>query len=157
MAPKDPRADSSDLSRLQHSAREIDRWQSAQQHTLSGRHLHAIAAYQELLRRFPGVAQLLFELAIAAAGELDFTLAADALRSAAKIAKDDVTLLILIGQQFHRLRRLDEARECFQGAVAADPSSVSARVSLADWYERERRVDLSSATIEACRAAHPRD
>jgi tetratricopeptide (TPR) repeat protein len=146
-----------DLARLQNSAREVNRWQAAQQHVLSGRFFHALAIYQDLVKRFPGVAQLWFELGIAAGGELDFALANDALRQARELSAQDATMLILVGQQYHRLRRLDEARECFQSAVAADPASVSARISLADWSERERRLDDAWLNVEACLTAHPRD
>jgi tetratricopeptide (TPR) repeat protein len=146
-----------DLARLQSSAREVDRWQAAQQHVLSGRFSHALAGYQDLVKRFPGVAQLWFELGIAAGGELDFTLAGDALRKARELSAKDATMLILVGQQYHRLRRLDEARECFQSAVAAEPGSVSARISLADWSEREHRLEDAWQNAEACLAAHPRD
>lgn len=146
-----------DLARLQGSAREVERWQTAQQHVLGGRFSHAIGGYNDLVKRFPGVAQLWFELGIAAVGDLDFKLAGEALGFAADLARGDATLLILVGQQYHRLRRLDKARDCFQRAVAADPTSVSARVSLADWNERERRLDDAMENIEACLAVHPGD
>jgi len=146
-----------DLARLQGSAREVERWQTAQQHVLGGRFSHAIGGYSDLVKRFPGVAQLWFELGIAAVGDLDFKLAGEALGFAADLARGDATLLILVGQQYHRLRRLDKARDCFQRAVAADPTSVSARVSLADWNERERRLDDAMENIEACLAVHPGD
>jgi tetratricopeptide (TPR) repeat protein len=146
-----------DLARLQGSARDVERWQAGQQHVLAGRFAHALAIYNDLVKRFPGIAQLWFELGIAAAGELDFAQAGEALHRAADLAADDAPMLILIGQQFHRLRRLDEARDAFQRAVVADPKSMSARISLADWFERERRWDDAWASIEECLAVHPND
>jgi tetratricopeptide (TPR) repeat protein len=157
MDRKDNSGAQADLARLQSSAREVDRWQAAQQHVLAGRFTHAIGSYRDLVKRFPGVAQLWFELGIAAGGDLDFALADEALRRAAELAANDATMLVLIAQQYHRLRRLDKAQEYFERAVAADPASVSARISLADWCERERRLDDARANVEACLAAHPRD
>lgn len=147
----------SDLATLQRSPHEITRWQKAQQQALSGRHGPALASYRDLLKRFPGVAQLWFELGIAAAGELDFALANDAFRRVVELASNDATMLILTGQQYHRIRQLDKARDCFERAVAIDPNSVSARITLADWLERERRLDDAWGCVEACLARNPRD
>src|SRR5258708_18446115 len=130
-----------DLPRLQRHPREVARWQKAQQQLLGDRHSHALATYRDLVQRYPGVAQLWFELGIAAAGELDFERAEQAFRRAEDLAPKDASLLVLLGQQYHRLRRLDKARACFQAAVAADPASLNARLSLAAWFERERRLD----------------
>ncbi len=150
-------ANAGDLARLQSSPRDINRWQTAQQHVLGGRFTYALDAYKDLVKRFPGVAQLWFELGIAAGGDLDFALAGEALHRAADMSASDATMLILVGQQFHRLRRLDEARNCFQRAVAAEPASVPARISLADWFERERRWDDAWENVEACLKAQPQD
>ena len=38
-------------------------------------------------------------------------------------------------------RLLDRARAAYERAVAADPASVDARVSLAVWFEKERRLE----------------
>src|SRR5262249_4739154 len=70
---------------------------------------------------------------------------------------NDATMLILLGQQYHRLRQMDLARACFEKAVAAEPSSLHARLSLAAWYERERRLDDALECIEACAARHPNE
>ena len=66
-------------------------------------------------------------------------------------------MLILLGQQYHRLRRLDRAREFFERAVTADPNSVPARLSLAEWFERERRLDEARQCVEECLKRHPKD
>jgi tetratricopeptide (TPR) repeat protein len=66
-------------------------------------------------------------------------------------------LLISVGQQYHRLRRLDQACACFERAVAAEPSSVHARLSLAAWDERDRRLDDAWECAQACLAQHPKD
>ena len=118
----------SDLAKLQHSPQEIARWQKAQQQALSGRHGPAIASYRDLLKRFPGVAQLWFESGIAAAGELDFSKADEAFRRVMELAAKDATMLILTGQQYHRLRRGWTKRATVsERAVAADPNSISAQ------------------------------
>ena len=147
----------SDLARLQRSPQEIARWQKAQQQTLSGRHGPALAGYRDLLKRFPGVAQLWFEMGIAAAGDLDFAQADQSFRKVMELAANDADMLVLTAQQYHRLRRLDEARDCFKRAVAADPNSVSAAMSLADWFERERKWDEAWQCVEACAARNPQD
>ena len=77
-----------------------------------------------------------FELGLAAGRELEFELADQAFQRAAGLAPADVSLLVSLGQQYHQLRRLDRARACFERAVAADPSSIHAQLSLADWLER---------------------
>lgn len=146
-----------DLARLQHKAREVARWQQAQQLLLAGQNRSALPIYHALLAAFPGVAQLWFESGIAAAGELEFDRADAAFKRAEGLAAKDASMLILLGQQYHRLRRLDRAREYFERAVAADPNSVPARLSLAEWFERERRLDEAWQCVEQCLANHPKD
>jgi tetratricopeptide (TPR) repeat protein len=148
---------SKDFEKLQRSPRHVARWQKAQQDLLGGRAELALDAYRELLKKFPGTAQLWFEMSFAAAKQLNFVLADQACQRAAELAPADVSLLVLIGQQYHQLRRLDKARACFERAVAADPSSIHAQLSLADWYERERRLDDAWTCVETCVARHPLD
>jgi tetratricopeptide (TPR) repeat protein len=144
-----------DLLKLQRSPRDVARWQKAQQHVVGERHALAVAAYRELVRQYPGVEQLWFELGLAAMGELEFHLALESFGRAEQLASKDASFQVLLGQQYHRLRRLDRARACFERAVQADPSSAHARLSLAAWYERERRLDDARASIEACLARQP--
>jgi Tfp pilus assembly protein PilF len=106
---------------------------------------------------FPGVSQLWAELGLAAAGNLNFTLAHQASQRAAELAAKDSSLLVSLGQQYHRLRCLEQASACFEGAVAADPSSVHARLSLAAWLERNRRIDEAWDCVETCLDKNPRD
>ena len=137
--------------------RHVARWQKAQQDLLKGRSDLALNGYRELLKTFPDVAGLWFELGLAAGRELEFELADQAFQRAAGLAPADVSLLVSLGQQYHQLRRLDRARACFERAVAADPSSIHAQLSLADWLEREHRLDDAWACVEACVARHPHD
>ncbi len=146
-----------DMDKLQRSARHVARWQKAQQQMLHGRSDLALPAYQDLLRNFPGIAGLWFELGMAAGMELEFELADRAFQRTAELAPKDISMLVLLGQQYHQLRQLDKARACFERAVAADPSSVHAQLSLADWYERERRLDDACQCVEACLERHPQD
>ncbi len=124
---------------------------------MSGRRASVVPSYRDLLLRYPGVAQLWFEMGIAAGRELNFSLAGHALDRAAQLSPKDASLLILIGQQYHQLRRLDDASKCFEQAVAADPTSVHARLSLAAWYERDRRLDEAWECVESCRTSHPKN
>src|SRR5947209_7231706 len=146
-----------DFAKLQSVPRETARWQKAQNQLMSGRYSHALAGYRQLVHSYPGVAQLWFELGIAAGGELDFALAHQAFQSTIALAPKDVSLLVLVGQQYQRLRQLDLARDCFLRAVAADPGSVHARLSLAAWFERERRMDEAWACVEECLSRNPQD
>ncbi|HUA38243.1 MAG TPA: sulfotransferase [Candidatus Sulfopaludibacter sp.] len=146
-----------DLEKLQQSPRHAIRWQKAQQALLNGRPEAALEAYRDLLKRFPGVAGLWFELGLAAAKQLDFDLADRAFQRTTELAAKDVSMLILLGQQYHQLRRVDQARACFERAVAVDASSIPAQLSLADWFERERRLDDAWACVEACATRHPRN
>ena len=146
-----------ELAKLQRSPKEVARWQKAQQQLVANRHAQALASYRDLVRRFPGVAQLWFELGLAAMGELEFNLAAEALDRAHHLATADASFQVLLGQQFHRLRRPERARACFERAVQADPSSVQARLTLAAWYERERRMEEAFRTVEECLITHAGD
>jgi tetratricopeptide (TPR) repeat protein len=146
-----------DLAKLERSPQDVARWQRARQQLQSGRPALAVPAYQELVKRFPGVVNLWFELGVAAAADLEFPLAGQAFDRVEQMAAGNVPLLVMLGQQFHRLRRLDRARACFQRAVEADPSSTHARLSWAAWLERERRLDEAWEQTEACLTRNPRD
>lgn len=89
--------------------------------------------------------------------DLHFDPAAAALERAAEAAGSDVALLVLIGQEYFRLRRFERARETFRRAVEADPRSVHAQLSMASWWERERRLADAWECVETCRAQHPDD
>jgi len=147
----------SDLIKLQRSPQEVARWKQAQQYVMSGRTAPALGIYRELLAQFPGVGQLLFEQGIAAAAELDFALSDESFARAAELAGKDVGMLVLIGQQHHRLRSFDRARECFERAVAVEPTSAHARLSLAAWLERERKLDAAWECVEACLTVNARN
>jgi tetratricopeptide (TPR) repeat protein len=146
-----------DLEKLQQSPRHAARWQKGQQALLNGRPDAALDIYRDLLKRFPGAAGLWFELGLAAVKQLDFDLADRAFQRTSELAPKDVSMLILLGQQYHQLRRLDKARACFERAAAADVSSIPAQLSLADWFERERRLDEAWACVESCAARHPQN
>jgi Tfp pilus assembly protein PilF len=146
-----------DLNQLQRSPRDVAHWRKAQEQLRGGRHGPALASYRDLSRRFPLVAELWFEMGNAAAGELNFELANQAYRRAAELAPRNTLLLLLIGRQYENLRQPDDARACFERAVASDPASVDARITLAMRLEKERRLPEAWAAIEASLAQHPRD
>jgi tetratricopeptide (TPR) repeat protein len=146
-----------DLARLEKSPRDLQRWQKAQRQWLAGAAAGALPVYRDLTQRFPGILNLWFELGTAAAGDLDFALASQAFERAQNLASANPAALVMIGQQYHRLRQIDRARACFQRAVEADPSSVHARLSWAAWLERERRLEQAAAQVEACLACHPKE
>jgi len=145
------------LTQLQRTPRDLTRWHKAQEQLLGGRHGPALSSYRDLVRRYPVIPELWFELGNAASGELDFPLANRAYQRALELAPNDAKLLGLIGQQYLGLRQLDEARHCFERAVAANPNVVDARINLAVWFEKERRLDEAWDCVEACRSKHPRD
>jgi tetratricopeptide (TPR) repeat protein len=144
-----------DLARLEKSPRDLERWQKAQRQLLAGGAAGTLPVYRELTQRFPGILHLWFELGVAAAADLDFALASQAFGRAETLAATNPAALIMIGQQYHRLRQIDRARACFQRAVEADPSSVHARLSWAAWLERERRLEEAGAQVDQCLAGHP--
>jgi tetratricopeptide (TPR) repeat protein len=146
-----------DQAKLQRNPRDLGRWQKAQEQLLGGRPGPALAGYRELVRRYPAVAELWFELGNAASGELDFAQANQAYRRARELAQRNASMLSMIGGQYQGLRQLDDARACYEQAVAADPDSVDARISLAVWFEKERRLDEAWECVEAILAKHPRD
>jgi Flp pilus assembly protein TadD len=145
------------LAQLERTPRDVARWQKAQQQLLGGQHGLALAAYRDLAKRYAAVPELWFELGNAASGELDFALANQACRRVLELAPTNANLLVMIGRQYQGLRQLDDARVSFESAVAADPASVDARISLAVWFEKERRLDESWESVTACLAKHPRD
>lgn len=124
---------------------------------MSGRYASALSAYHDLLKQFPGVAQLWFEAGMAEGRDLNFAKADAALDRAAEMGAHDVSMLVLIGQEYFRLRQFDRARASFQHAAEADPNSVHALLSLAAWWERERRLADAWECVETCRAKHPHD
>src|SRR5579872_281057 len=146
-----------DLARLDSSPRDIERWQKAQQQLMAGRGASVLPVYRELTRRYPGILNLWFELGTAAAGDLDFVEACLAFDKAQTLAATNPSVLVMIGQQYHRLRQIDRARACFQRAVEADPSSTHARLSWAAWLERERRLEDALAQVDACLAANSKE
>src|SRR5580700_315792 len=154
MAPVNPQTD---LARLEKSPRDIERWRSAQQQLLAGRAAAVLPVYRDLTQRFPGILNLWFELGSAAAGDLDFALARQAFGRAEALAAANPNVLVMLGQQYHRLRLTERARACYQRAVQADPSSTHARLSWAAWLERERRLDEASEQVEACLARQPKE
>ena len=147
----------SELAKLQRTPRDATRWRKAQANLLSGRNTAALADYRELSRRYPGVPELWFELGNAASGALDFPLANRAYRRALDLAPGNSSLISLIGHQYQNLRQLDDARSCYERAVAADPDSVDARINLAVWLEKDRRLEDAWDQVEACRTRHPSD
>ena len=146
-----------DLEAATGAARQMARWQKAQQLLLNGRADQALGIYEELAQQFPDTARLWYELGFAAGKQLEFARADAACQRAAGLASRNVSLLVLLGQQYHWLRRLDRARTCFEQAVAAAPFSLHAQLSLADWYERERRLDDAWQCVEACVAREPQN
>jgi tetratricopeptide (TPR) repeat protein len=132
-------------------------WQNALQHLNNGRHAPALASYRNLVQQFPGVAQLWAELGLAAAGDLEFTLADQAFQRAMDLAPADASLLVFIGWQYYHLRHLDQAFDCFKRAVAVDPSSANAHLTLASWLERTRRLDEALECVESCLTRHPKN
>jgi tetratricopeptide (TPR) repeat protein len=145
------------MAQLQRNLRDIARWRKAQQHLLEGSHGTAIPIYQDLIRCYPAIAELWFELGNSAAGNLDLPVANKAYRRARELASRNASLLGMIGQQYQSLRQLDEARTCYEAARAADPGSVDARINLAVWFEKERRLDEAWECVESCLDSHPRD
>ena len=146
-----------DLAKLRRSPREVARWQKAQENLLGGRHTAAIRGYRELARSYPGIPELWFELGNAAVGELDFATANQAYLRARELARDNPSLLSLIGQQYQTLRQLDDARHCYELAVKVAPASIDARIHLAVWLEKERRFDEAWEQVDACLKINPRD
>lgn len=146
-----------DFAKLQRQPREIARWQKAQQLLMAGRYAAALSSYHDLLKQYPGVAQLWFESAMAEGRDLNFDEAETALEHAATAGANDVSLLVLIGQEYFRLRRFDRARASFQRAVTADPDSVHSLLSMAAWWERERRLDDAVECVETCLSRLPQD
>ena len=144
-------------TQLQRSPRDVARWQKAQEQLLSGRTGPALAGYRQLAVRYATIPELWFELGNAASGELDFPQANKAYRRALELAPRNAALLGMIGNQYLGLRQLDEARLCFERAVTAEPDLVDARINLAVWFEKERRLEEAWECVEACRAKHPRD
>ncbi len=124
---------------------------------LAGRAAAALAAYRDLTAKFPGIANLWFEFGTAAAFELDFESARRAFGRVEVLADSDANVLIALSQQYHRLRQPVRARACLARAAEIAPGSSHARLSLAAWLERERRLDEAWEQVEACLSRNPTD
>lgn len=146
-----------DVSRLQRSPQSVAAWQSALQCLNGGQHATALASYHSLVQQFPSVPRLWVEFGLAAAGDLEFSLADQAFQRAMELAPADSAMLMFIGSQYYRLHRFDETRACFERAVTADPSSIQARLNLASWLERSRHQNEAWECVEACLARQPKD
>jgi tetratricopeptide (TPR) repeat protein len=146
-----------DQVKLQRNPRDLARWQKTREQLLGGRSGLALTAYRDLVRSYPSVPELWFELGNAAACELDFAQANQAYRRVRELAPRNAALLGSTGHQYLGLRQLDDARNCYEQAVAAEPDSVDANINLAVWFEKERRLDEAWECVEACLAKHPRD
>jgi tetratricopeptide (TPR) repeat protein len=144
-------------AKLQRNPRALGRWQKAREQLLGGRSGPALSSYRDLVRHYPGVAELWLELGNAAIGELDFAQANLAYRRVRELSPGNAPLLSMTGKQYEGLRQLDDARACYEQAVAADPDDVDARINLAVWLEKERRLDEAWECVEAILARHPRD
>ncbi len=147
-----------DLNQLQRSPRDLAALRNAQQHLAAGRYGLALSGYRELTGRFPQVAELWFESGRAAEGELDFELANQAYRKALGMAPGNTSLMLLIGHQFQGMRQADDARDCFERAVASNPTSVDAHISLAMWCEKENQIGPGqNRSRDVSLAQHPHD
>jgi tetratricopeptide (TPR) repeat protein len=146
-----------DLAKLEKSPQDLARWQKAQKQLLAGQAALALPAYQDLVKRFPTIANLWFEFGAAAAADLAYELARQAFARAEDLASQDSAVLIALGQQYHRLRQPARARASFERAAQVAPSSSHARLSWAAWLERERRLDEAWEQTEACLTRNPRD
>ena len=157
MTEKDKSNSKDNLTRIQASAHDMASWQHAQEYLRHGRNAPALASYRKLLQKYPGVPQLWTELAVAASGVLDFAQADEAFQRAAELSSSDAAMLVAIGLQCFRLRRLDQAMALLQRAVVVDPSSVGARLRLAKLLERSRRLDDALECVETGLAQHPKE
>ena len=149
-----------DLIKLQRSPQDVARWKHAQQYVMGGRTHPAIGIYRAVAGTVPGRGAVVVQSrGSRRLPEIDFRKLSDRIvrQGAAELAGKDVGMLVLIGQQYHRLRSFDRARECFERAVAVEPTSAHARLSLAAWLERERKLDAAWECVEACMAVNPRN
>ncbi len=92
------------MAQMQRTPRDLDRWRKAQEQLLGGRIGPALAGYRVLVRRYPMIPELWFELGNAASGELDFALANQAYRRTRELAPHNASLLGLINPLFPALR-----------------------------------------------------
>ena len=125
-----------DLAKLRRNSRDLGRWQKAQEQLIGGRSKSALSGYRDLVRRYPAAAELWLELGNAASGELDFAQANLAYQRVRQLAPHNSPMLSMTGSQYLGLRQLDDARTCYEQAVAADPDDVDARINLAVWFEK---------------------
>lgn len=138
---------SGDLTRVRQAPSVVSRWQRAQQLLVSRRFGEALHIYRDLSASSPDNAGLWFELGIAAGGDLDFSLANEAFQNCARLSKSDASMLVLIGQQYQLLRKHAEARKLFASAVAANPDSVDAQLTLAASLERGGQLDSAMSCV----------
>lgn len=94
-------------------------------------------------------------LELAARGDVDR--AVEMLAELRAAAPDDPELALTHGLALDAARRLDEAREALQAAVALDGTRVDARRALASVLERQGQLDEAAFQLRRARAAAPDD
>src|ERR1700679_1186950 len=85
-----------DFAKLRRSPHAMASWKNAQQYLNNGRHAPALTSSRNLVQQYPGAAQLWAELGTAAAGNLDFASADQALQRAMASVTADADLLVSI-------------------------------------------------------------
>ena len=115
----------------------------------------SLALFEKAIRKYPQNLLALIDASRAFGARFEITRAEPLLDRLMELGGRNAKILHLAGQSYRMLFRPEKAIECFQRAVALDPSIADAHLELAVQYERRHRLDDALASIERCLAAHP--
>ena len=135
------------------------RLEMARLHDIEKQHTEALALYREIIkiapndaRAYRGICNIQSEVSEHEATNGEWEEAADAMRTAMRLAPDDYTTQIHAAVKLAKLKQIDDARTAFKRASEIDPTATDPIFLLGN-LEREQNnpqlaVDLYSQTIE---------
>jgi tetratricopeptide (TPR) repeat protein len=124
---------------------------------LGGGAAKALALYDSITRRYPGMAVGWYEYGNAAVKSRKFDLAGRAWARAAELAPNNAELLAMIGHQYQGIRQSGQACAFFARASAADAKAINPRISLAVVAEKMNRLPEARAAVEDCLRINAQD
>jgi len=115
----------------------------------------SLQLFDKAVRKYPQNLLALVDASRAFGARFEITRAEALLDRLMELGGRNAKILHLAGQSYRMLFRPEKAIDCFQRAVALDPSIADAHLELAVQFERRHRIDDAMASVEKCLRAHP--
>ncbi len=123
-------------------------YQKAGEYEAAGNFAVSAGIYEELIGRYPKVADNYVNLALALARQMKFDPAVAALKKGIEAVPGSEVLLTRLGHTFLVMEKLPEAMEAMQQALAVNPRSMDALTVSALIYERWGRLDDAMTSLK---------